>query len=73
MTSKKDIYEKAREIERNMSATFGHGGPENPAGFFEDKHQRITCETYDADGSFTGWVKDRLEPAEYFKRRLKCK
>jgi len=73
MTSKQDIYEKAREIERNMSATFGDGGSDNPAGFFEDIHHRITYETWDAGGNFTGWHEENLEPTEYFARKLKGK
>ena len=58
---------------REISAFFGDGSPERPMIFFEDAYLRISYETYDADGSFAGWGGDTLEPAEYFKRRLKGK
>lgn len=56
--------------EEYISNVFGTGTPSDPVVAFVDDQCVIFYEQWSIDGRWRGWCEEKLEPAEYFKRKL---
>jgi len=63
----------AAKLDYEVDALFGTSGPSNPRFVFCDEPLTVFSEQWAADGHWRGWLEEKLQPKEYFKRKLKGK
>jgi hypothetical protein len=66
-------YVEDSTAEGYITDAFGSGTPSDPVIGFADNGHTIFYEQWSSEGRWRGWCEEKLEPAEYFRRKLKGK